>query len=529
MAQAKTILIVDDDAQNIEILVRELVSHHFQVSTAENGYDALEKADKYQPDLIITDADLPDLNGVALLRNLRENEKTATIPVIFLTAQDGLQDRVKAFELGVQDYMIKPLHVAEIVARVKMILSRLQRLETGGSDSEARSHGELKDKIVAELIARLGALRWSGIVNVTNEFKKSGQIFFRNGVVVNAILGGFRGERAVYQMFPWSKGQYSLVPQQVDVADEISISNLGLLLQGYERLQQRRDLLRKLPGAYTVFSVKAHFLKHLEERPVTPDVTKFVELFDGKRPVLKVLDDSYNDDLTTLKRIVKMYQQGFLEEIKTPEPEDVPVEEEIQEPLFSEEEFESFQKRVFKQMPLEEPYLAVLGTSESGKSEFVRALVGKAYRTRSMKTVFPYPLDLGKLSLFDDKRILLVGIPIEKQVRAIIQSVAGSLLGYIFLVNATEAESLDYINYLIKSFRGRFQLPYAVAVTDLRHPKALGIEEISQRLGLESYEEIIPCDPKDRENAKMILLNMYPPYPEEEKISFSLGEKRITN
>ncbi len=529
MAQAKTILIVDDDAQNIEILVRELVSNRFQVSTAENGYDALEKAEKYQPDLIITDADLPDLNGVALLQNLKENEKTEGIPVIFLTAQNGLQNRVKAFELGVQDYMMKPLHVAEIVARVKMILNRLQRMQSGDSDEGARSQGNLKDKIVAELIARLGVRRWSGIVNVTNEFKKSGQIFFRNGAVVNAILGGFRGERAVYQMFPWAKGHTSLVPQQVDMEDEISISNLGLLLQGYERLRQRRDLLSKLPGPYAIFSVKAHFLKHLEERPVAPDVIKFVELFDGKRPVLKILDDSFNDDLTTLRRIVKMYQQGFLEEIKIPEPEEVPAEEEVLEPLFSEEEFESFQKRVFKKMPLDEPYLVILGTVDSGKSEFVRALVGKGYRTRSMKRVFPHPLDIGKLNLFNEKRILLIGIPIEKQVKAIIHSIASNMLGYVFLVDATEAESLDYINYLIKSFRVRFQLPYAVAVTNLRHQKALGIEEISQRLGLESYEEIIPCDPKDKENAKMILLNMYSPYPEEEKISFSLGEKRVTN
>jgi len=529
MAQAKTILIVDDDAQNIEILVRELVSNRFQVSTAENGYDALEKAEKYQPDLIITDADLPDLNGVALLQHLKQNEKTETIPVIFLTAQNGLQNRVKAFELGVQDYMIKPLHVAEIVARVKMIFNRIQRLKRGDSNEESRNQGNLEDRNVAELIARLGVGRWSGIVNVTNEFKKSGQIFFRNGVVVNAILGGFRGERAIYQMFPWSKGRFSLVPQQVDVEDEISISDVGLLLQGYERLKLRRDLLSQLPGPYAIFSVKAHFLKHLEERPVTPDVIKFVELFDGKRSVLKILDNSYNDDLTTLKRIVKMYQQGFLEEIKISEPEEMLEEETALEPLFSEEEFESFQKRVFRQMPLDEPYLIILGTSESGKSEFVRALAGRAYRTRSMKKVFPHPLDLGKLNLLDDKKILLIGIPIEKQVRAVIHSIAGSMLGYIFLVNATEAESLEYINYLIKSFRTRFQLPYAVAVTNLRHPKALGIEEISQRLGLESYEEIIPCDPGDKENAKMILLNMYSPYPEEEKISLSLGEKRVSN
>lgn len=529
MANTKTILIVDDDAQNIEILVHELVRKRFQVSTAENGYDTLEKAKKYQPDLIITDADLPDLSGVALLQRLRQDEKTVSIPVIFLTAQDGLQDRLRAFELGVRDYMIKPLHVSEIGARVKMIFNRLQRLETAASGMDSRYQGKLDEKCLAELITQLGAKRWTGILNLTNEFKKSGQVFFKKGMIVNAILGGFRAERAIYQMMPWAKGLFSIVPQQVEVEDEVSISNLGILLHGYECLKQRQELLNKLPSPYAIFSVKSHFLKLLEERPVTPDVTKFVDLFDGQHSVLKILDDSHYDDLTTLTRIVKMYRQGFLEELIVSEPEEEPAGEEDLEAVLSEEEFDTFQKRVFRPVAAMEPFLLILGTANSGKGEFVQTLVGKHYRTRSVKKVFPHALDIGKLRLYEENDILIVGIPVEKQVRTIVQSVSENLLGYIFLVNATEPESLDYLNYLIKSFRGRFQLPYVVAVTHLRHPKALGIEEISQKLGLESYEELIPCDPKDKENVKVILLNMYSPYPEKKKLTFSLSEKLVTN
>ncbi len=526
MAQEKTILIVDDDAQNIEILVRELVVHHYQVTTAENGFDAVEKAKKYTPDLIITDADLPDLNGIALLQNLKETPETEKIPVIFLTERSGLQDRLRAFEAGVRDYMVKPLHVAEIVARVNMIFGRHRRLEAATVHSASGQKGRLEENSVAQLIAQLGVLRWSGILNVTNRFQKSGQIFFRNGAVVNGIYGGFRGQRAILQMMTWDKGVYSLVSQSVDVADDIPVSNLGLLLQGFDRIHQREELLSQLPSPETVFSVKSDFLRLLEERPVSPDVRKFVELFDGRLSVLQILDESPYDDLTTLARIVKMYGQGFLEELKTVEEPEAVFEEEELKVLFSEEEYESFGKRVPEKKGISEPYLVVFGTTQSGKSEFVRTLVGNQYRTRSWKNVFPFPLDLGRVRLQENTDVIVTGIPIEKQVHAIVNALANRMLGYIFLVNAAQPEQLDYLNYLIKSFRNRFQLPYAVAVTQLRHPKALGIEEISQRLGLESYEELIPCNPKDLDNVKMILLNMVPPYSVEKNVALRFHQQK---
>ncbi len=530
MAHEKTILIVDDDAQNIEILVRELVMHHYQVTTAENGMAAVEKAKKYTPDLIITDADLPDLNGIAFLQNLKEAPETENIPVIFLTARSGLQDRLRAFEAGARDYMVKPLHVAEIVARVNMIFGRHQRLESASAHLGSGKRGRLEENSVAQLVAQLGVLRWSGILNVTNRFQKSGQIFFRKGAVINGTFGGFRGQRAIFQMMAWDSGTYALVSQPIDVTDDIPVSNLGLLLQSFDRIRQREELLQQLPSPDVVFSVKSDFLRILEERPISPDVRKFVELFDGRLSVLQILDESPYDDLTTLGRIVKMYQQGFLEELKTVEEPEAAFEEEELWPLFSEEEYDSFKKRVPPKVGVSEAYLAVFGTTQSGKSDFVRTLAGSQYRTRSWKNVFPHPLDIGKVRLNEGVHVIVTGVPIEKQVHILVNALAGKMMGYIFLVNAAQPEQLDYLNYLIKSFRSRFQLPYAVAVTQLRHPKALGIEEISQRLGLESYEELIPCDPKDLDNVKMILLNMVSPYSVEQNVALQFNrQKQMSN
>ncbi|MCD6165216.1 response regulator [bacterium] len=511
-----TILLIDDDPKNIEILVSALVSQQFQVTTAINGTNGLEKAKKYQPDLIVTDTELPDLNGFDFLARLKENEATATIPVIFLTTRSGLQDRLRAFQQGVKDYIIKPMHVNEIIARIEMILARLERRQLELDAKSGKFTGQLRDISVAELIESLGVKRTTGILNLVNANNKSGQIFFKNGMVVNAILGNFRGELAVYQMLPWEEGTFSMVFEDVEVTDEITVSNLGLLMQEYKRLEKRQSWMSQLPSPQAIFSIRSNFLKILEKKQITPDVAKFLELFDGHRNVLQIIDDSHYEDLVTLERIVKLYQQGFLEEIKQEAPKlEFEIPQITQEPLLSQEEFEAFNKRVLRQGKINKGVILVLGTVGSGKSEFVRTLCGLEYRSRTIKNVFPHPIDIGKILLNKEIEIGILGVSMEKQLQILLDTVENRLIGYIIMVDATEPENFDYLGYLIKSFRSQYQLPYVVAVTKLRSAKAIGIETIAQRLGLESYEELMPCNPSDKKNVKMILLNMFAPYPEQ--------------
>ncbi|MFQ6116437.1 MAG: response regulator, partial [bacterium] len=232
----QTVLVVDDDPKNIEILVGALINSGFQAATALNGLDAWQKIKKYLPDLILTEIDLPEMDGFQLLTKIKADPQTAPIPLIFLTGRSGIQDKVKSFTLGAKDYIVKPLHVREIIARIKMILARLTRRKQQEEEVSSRLVGRLQELSVVDLIESFGVERKTGILNLTNENNKSGQIFFRDGSIVNAVLGNFRAEKAVYQMLPWERGTFAMVLQDVDVADEVSISNLGLLIEGFKRL-----------------------------------------------------------------------------------------------------------------------------------------------------------------------------------------------------------------------------------------------------------------------------------------------------
>jgi DNA-binding response OmpR family regulator/signal recognition particle receptor subunit beta len=507
---SKTILIIDDEPKNIEVLVSGLVNSQFQVVTSTSGYNGLEKARKLNPDLILMDTELQDLSGIEFTQKLKEDPEITNIPVILLSTREGIQDRLKAYEVGVKDYIIKPLHVREIVGRIKMVLSRIEK-RIREQEKIGKLSGALEDKALSDLIEEFSTNESTGILTLTNSTGKSGQVFFREGQVVNAIVGNFRGERAVYQMIPWGIGKYNMVFQEIDIKDEIGVSNLGLLLQARKRLEKRTELLRSLPGLDKIFTISSTFLRIIEKREMSGDVMRFIQMFNGQRSIQKIIDDSFHDDLVTLERIQKMHQQGFLSElIKKAELETKPEEPKKKvEPIFTEEEFKTFQKRVFEHSEKDQNAILIMGVEASGKNEIVQLLTGPTFQTKTLKNQFPHPVSLGKVPINRDSDLTIIGVPVEKNLHLFVDSLEKFMLGYIILVNSTEPESFEYLGYLIKTFRNRYQFPYAIAVSNLRHPKAVSIENLTRQLGLESYEELMPCNPKDLGNIKMLLLNMH--------------------
>jgi two-component system copper resistance phosphate regulon response regulator CusR len=116
------ILIVEDEPKTGDYLQQGLREAGFTVELAVNGLDGLHLATHGDHDLLILDVMLPGMNGWQLLRSLREQGRQ--VPVIFLTARDQIEDRVKGLELGADDYLVKPFSFAELLARVRTILRR---------------------------------------------------------------------------------------------------------------------------------------------------------------------------------------------------------------------------------------------------------------------------------------------------------------------------------------------------------------------------------------------------------------------
>lgn len=121
---SEKILIVDDDVDSLKLIGLMLKRNGYEVVAADTGTNALAKADTENPDLIILDVMMPDMSGLEVCRRLRANNNTIDIPIIMFTAKTLIDDKVKGFEAGADDYLTKPTHPAELASRVKSILAR---------------------------------------------------------------------------------------------------------------------------------------------------------------------------------------------------------------------------------------------------------------------------------------------------------------------------------------------------------------------------------------------------------------------
>lgn len=174
------VLVVDDEPTIAEVVARYLERAGYRTRIAGDGLEALEVAASQRPDLVVLDLMLPGLDGLEVMRRLREQDQHDRVAVILLTAKGEESDRVIGLRLGADDYVVKPFSPAELVARVDAVL---RRVETGPAQAAAI---ELSDMTI-DPAARRVSVRGEEVQLTQREFdvllflaRHPGQVFSRN-------------------------------------------------------------------------------------------------------------------------------------------------------------------------------------------------------------------------------------------------------------------------------------------------------------------------------------------------------------
>lgn len=170
MKNPARILAVDDAPQNLEILRARLEANGYEVIVAADGEEGLARARDSEPDLVLLDVMMPKLDGVAVLRKLKEDAALRFVPVVLVTAKSDMRDVVAGLEAGADDYLVKPFDQAALIARVRsllrikelhdLVLAQAAKLEEQAVEL-ARHNRSLEDKVAAQVaeIERMGKLR----------------------------------------------------------------------------------------------------------------------------------------------------------------------------------------------------------------------------------------------------------------------------------------------------------------------------------------------------------------------------------
>jgi len=311
----RTLLLVDADPRSVRVLEVSLKKAGYSVTTAADGLDALAKLDVSTPDLVLTDTRLPKLDGYALVRKLKEKPEWAGIPVVFLTSQKSVEDKIRGLELGVEDYLTKPIFVRELLARVNLLLARRTQENIASQNKSASGgrttfSGSITDMAVVDLLQTFEVSRKSGVVHLKSGVQEA-HVHFREGKVVDADLGRLRGEEAIYRALIWNDAQFEVEFCVVRNDDIIGTSTQGILMEGMRRVDEWGRLLEQLPSLTTIFEIDhGQLLERLNEIP--DELNGILRLFDGKRNLMQVVDESPFEDLSTLSTVTKLFFEGLL-------------------------------------------------------------------------------------------------------------------------------------------------------------------------------------------------------------------------
>ncbi len=241
------VLLVDDEPSMVMGLRLLLQRDGYQICTASNGREALAIAEARRPDVIVSDVNMPEMDGWTLVREIRARPHMALTPFIFLTSRDEASDCVKGLGLGADDFISKVRAGDEISARVANCLRHRERLrnvfrmKTALPTRDAAAiRGAIEQFGIATLLSLCAAESKTGVLGVrhANDFAS---IRLRSGRVVGARVDGvvgLRGDDAIDDIMSWTEGSFEFASRPVVEPDEMNADVTFVLMEAARRADE---------------------------------------------------------------------------------------------------------------------------------------------------------------------------------------------------------------------------------------------------------------------------------------------------
>jgi DNA-binding response OmpR family regulator len=229
------VLVVDDTPHYRERAAQVMREAGFEVILATNGFEALSAALKYQPSVVLTDITMPGMDGWQLLRMIRARPTLRRTPVLFLTDLSSEEQRLRGYELGVDDYVAKPFTGVELIARVERVLERAQMADEAVSNG---MRGDLSKVPLASLLSFSELERRTGVLQLEREGERA-TLHLRDGAVVRIDLGGaqnkLEGIERFLHVLDWESGRFELTSTEVLAEDVLHMPTTFVLLEHARR------------------------------------------------------------------------------------------------------------------------------------------------------------------------------------------------------------------------------------------------------------------------------------------------------
>jgi CheY-like chemotaxis protein len=236
------VLVVDDNPLVLDLIAKGL-DPHCEVRTAADGADALLRIVDDTPDLILCDFRMPGLNGRQLYEKLRTRFASRPIPFIFLSSRTDMDEKLRPMVEGVEEFIVKPFFLQELVRRAKKVIDRLQ-LEKLQKISARPGviQGRLEEMSMLDLMQSIEMGQKTCKLTVRNG-SNTCEIYFAGGQCQDAQMGNEKGEAAVYEAVRWAAGEFEIDFNAAPTRTTIERSTTGVLMEAMRLMDETQQEL----------------------------------------------------------------------------------------------------------------------------------------------------------------------------------------------------------------------------------------------------------------------------------------------
>jgi CheY-like chemotaxis protein len=232
------VLLVDDNPMVLGML-RQALAPMSNLSTAADGADALMKIIDEPFDLIISDYQMPGMDGRALFDKIKARATTARIPFILVASKGDIDEKLKMLQDRVEDFIEKPFYLKEASVRVKRIIDKiaLEKLAKEAPTADGKLRGSLSQMNVIDLLQSLDLGHKSCQLTLSSDGDRC-EIYFNDGQINHAVYGALKGDEAVYKVLSWTGGNFQIDFNGTSDQHTITRSTQGLLMEGLRLLDE---------------------------------------------------------------------------------------------------------------------------------------------------------------------------------------------------------------------------------------------------------------------------------------------------
>jgi DNA-binding response OmpR family regulator len=302
--QKKKILIIDDEVLNRAILEDYLSDFGYEIYMASNGSEGVDMLAKTSPDLVLLDIKMPDKDGFQTLEEIKRSPGFANIPVLFISALNRSNLKVKGLELGAEDYITRPFDKAELLARIRAALRRTNLQFQDGRKME----GDLSDLGLIELLQPLALGKKTAAVKLKDI---DAEVIIEEGRLVHVRQGHFTGRDALNRILLVEKGEFSVIFNKIPAnISKQPVELIKAMMDSLAYIDEIKTLMEKfvldsgIQNPHVVITPEIKKRKGTEkfkENQAIPLVNLVISLEGDLKEIVQFLLKMHKDDTLKLK------------------------------------------------------------------------------------------------------------------------------------------------------------------------------------------------------------------------------------